>query len=213
MGAAGIAGSLVLFSGDMLFYFNGAQTDLLANMADIPPQRILLSGLTSLIAAWLYTLGAGQVYYAFQPARRRLRLAIFLSFAAIMIAYGIVHSAYIAIAVSAQHARVFDADIKSAAQLAIAANQTLRTATYIPFGIFSILFAIVVWKKQSHYPHWILLFHPLIPFLLNDFIISRLHGSIKTIVGGGYLNLILLLFFTASTVALGMNRPLSTTHP
>ncbi len=98
LGLAGILGSLMLFSGDMLFYFNGDQTDVIANMAVVAPQRIILSGLTALFAAWLHPLGAGQVYYAFQPAARWLRLPVFLSFASIMVAYGIVYGAYIAIA-------------------------------------------------------------------------------------------------------------------
>ncbi len=102
LGLAGILGSLMLFSGDMLFYFNGDQTDVIANMAVVAPQRIILSGLTALFAAWLHPLGAGQVYYAFQPAARWLRLPVFLSFASIMVAYGIVHGAYVAIATAAQ---------------------------------------------------------------------------------------------------------------
>ncbi len=39
-------------------------------MAAVSSQRIILSGLTALFAAWLHLLGAGQVYYAFQPAAR-----------------------------------------------------------------------------------------------------------------------------------------------
>jgi hypothetical protein len=206
LGFAGILGSLIMLSGDMLFYFNGEQTDILANMATVSPQRIILSGLTALFGTWLYMLGAGQVYHAFQPARRWLRLAIFLTFASIMIAYGIVHGAYIAIATSAQNASALGGDIHATTELAIAANNALRTVTYIPFAIFTILFIPAVWLKHSHYPRWIILFHPIIPFLLNDVITSRLDGSLKAIIGGGYLNLILLLFFTASTVALWLNR-------
>ena len=205
LGLAGILGSLMLFSGDMLFYFNGDQTDVIANMAVVAPQRITLSGLTALFAAWLYLLGAGQVYYAFQPATRWLRLPVFLSFASIMVAYGIVHGAYVAIATAAQIATQTGSDPHALAQQAISANLALRTVTYVPFAIFTVLFIAGIWMKQTHYPRWMILFSPIIPFLLDGPISSHLHGAIKIIIAGGYLNLILLLFFTASTLALALN--------
>ena len=70
LGFSGILGSLVLFSGDMLFYYHGAQTDLVANMSVVSSTRIIVSGLSALIAAWLYTLASGQLYFAFQPAKK-----------------------------------------------------------------------------------------------------------------------------------------------
>jgi hypothetical protein len=190
----------------MLYYYNGDQTDILANMASASSQRIILSGLAALIATWLYMLGAGQIYYAFQPAKRWLRLAVFLSFSAIMLAYGIVHGAYMAIAISAQNASALGADMQALTQLPIAANNALRTITYIPFGIFTLLFIPAVWMRRSFYPRWVLLFHPIILFLLKDVITNHLDGKMKVIIGGGYLNLILLVFFTASTIALWLNH-------
>jgi hypothetical protein len=207
LGISGILGSLTLLAGDMLFYYNGSQTDLIANMAAVSSQRIILSGLAALFATWLYVLGSGQIYYAFQPARRWLRLSVFLSFAAIMIAYGIVHGAYIAIATSAQNAAGLGLDPRALTELAIAANQALRQVTYLPFGIFTLLFIPAVWMKKTFYPRWIILFSPIILFLLNGVITNNLTGKLKTIIGGGYLNLLLLVFFSASTIALWLNRP------
>ena len=202
LGISGIAGSLVLFAGDMLFYYNGESTDLIANMASAAPERIIASGVCALIAAWLYTLGAGQIFYAFQPAGRWLRNAVFLSFAAIMIAYGIVHGAYVAIAVAAQNASAAGLPPDAFTELAIAANNALRQITYLPFAVFTLLFIPAVWMRRTHYPRWMLLFSPIIPFALNGVVVGHLDGRWKTIIGGGYLNLILLLFFTASTAAL-----------
>ncbi|WP_457637578.1 DUF6796 family protein [Oceanithermus sp.] len=68
LGLAGMAGALALFAGDMLFYFNPESTDLMSNMASAAPARIEASALCALLAAWLYTLGAGQVWLALQPA-------------------------------------------------------------------------------------------------------------------------------------------------
>ena len=207
LGIAGILGSLTLFAGDMLFYYNGDQTDLLANMASSSPERIIASGICALIAAWLYTLSSGQIYYAFQPARKWIRLTVFLAFAMIMIAYGVIHGAYVAIAVSAKNAVAAGMAPDSLAALASATNNALRNLVYLPFGVFTVLFIPTVWLKSTFYPRWMILFSPIIPFLLMDFIVGNLEGKFKTIIGGGYLNLILLVFFVSSTIALFRTNP------
>jgi len=206
LGISGILGSLVLFAGDMLFYYNGQQTDFIFNMAVASDQRIIASGLCALIAAWLYTLGAGQVYYAFQPSKRWVRLSLFFSFAAIMITYGVVHGAYVAIATSAKNAVELGMAANSMTDLAVTANNALRYVAYLPFGIYTLISVPAIWTRASHYPRWIIFFSPAIIFLFQEPITSSLHGEWKSIIGGGYLNLLLLIFFTSSTIALARKK-------
>ena len=94
----------------------------------------------------------------------------------------------------------------SLADLAITANNVLRYIAYFPFAIFSLVFIPAVWFKKSHYPRWIILLSPVILFLLRELIVGNFEGELKVIIGGGYLNLILLLFFASSTIALWLNR-------
>ena len=202
LGILGAIGGLVLFAGDMLFYYNGAETDLMKNMALASDQRIIASGVAALIATWLYVLGAGQVYYAFQPAKKWVRLTLFFSFLTIMITYGVVHAAYIAIATSAKISVELGMEASALTRLAVDANNMLRYIAYVPFGIFTVFFTFTVWIKASYFPRWVILFSPVIPFLFADVIIGSLQGEIKAIISGGFLNLILVLFFTASTIAL-----------
>jgi len=206
LGFSGILGSLVLFSGDMLFYYNGAQTDFISNMSIVSSERIIASGISALISAWLYTIASGQIYFAFQPVKKWIRLTVFLSFLAVMISFGVVHAAYIAIATSAKNAAELGVTPSSLTELAVSVNTALRNLTYIPFGIFSVLFATTIWAKNTYYPRWVILFSPIIPFLFTDIIIGNLEGKMKAIISGGYLNLILLLFFCTSTVALWLNH-------
>ena len=202
LGICGILGSLVLFAGDMLFYYANDSTDFILNMGNASSERIIASGICALFSAWLYTLASGQVYYALQPTKKWLRLLTFFSFAAVMITYGVVHGAYIAIATSAKNAVQLGMAPNTFTELAIQANDALRLIAYIPFGIFTILFIPLVWMEQTKYPKWIILFSPVIPFLLNNTIVNSLEGEWKTIIGGGYLNLILTLFFSATTFSL-----------
>ena len=206
LGVLGILGSIVLFIGDMLFYYNGDHTDYIANMAASSSERIMISGVCALIAAWLYTFASGQVYYAFQPAKKWVRVTVFVTFAMIMISYGVVHGAYVAIATAAHNAVALGMAPDSFTELAVATNDMLRYVTYLPFGIFTLLFIPTVWMKQTHYPRWIVLFSPIILFLLSGIITGSLDGKMKIIIGGGYLNLILLLFFTTSTIALWRDK-------
>ncbi len=202
LGIAGILGSLLLFAGDMLFYYNGDQANFVANMAVSSSDRIMMSGGTALLAAWLYTLASGQLLYAFQPAKRWVQMTVFLSFTAVMIAYGVIHGEYVAIATSAQNAVALGAAPDTLIDLAARTNDMLRTITYIPFALFTIIFTPAVWMKKTYYPRWILLFSPVVLFFLNDLITAPLTGKIKIIIGGGYLNLLLFIFFSASTIAL-----------
>ena len=202
LGVCGILGSLVLFTGDMLYYYRGDETDLLANMSAVTDERIIISGVLALIAAWLYVAGSGQVFYAFQPEKASIRWFVFASFVMIMVAYGIIHGAYVAIATSAQIAGEMGLPPGDLTELAVAVNQALRYLVYLPFAVFTIGFTISVWRKRTYYPRWMLIFSPIVPFLLKGVIVGSLEGKMKVIIGDGYLNLILLLFFTSSTIAL-----------
>ena len=202
MGILGILGGLVLFSGDLLFYYDPISTDLKLNMGNASDFRIMASGLTALIASWLYLLGLGQVYYAFKPTKAVARNIVVLSFAGILISYGVIHGAYVAIATSAKLAVQNNLDMETTTALASNANNLLRLLIYPIFALLSIVFIAQVWKKKTLYPRWIILFFPLIPFLLQGILAKFLSGSIRIIILGGFLNLILVLFFAASTIAL-----------
>ena len=201
-GIAGIMGGLVLFAGDMLYYYDGDSINLKLNMGHATDFRIIASSATALIATWLYLLGLGQVYFAFKPSKPWVRNVVVLSFAAILTAYGIVHGAYVGIAASAKLAVQHNLDLETATTLAREANNLLRLFVYPAFAVFSYFFIIEVWKKKTLYPRWILPFFPLVPFLFKSIITGAFSGGMWVVVSGGFLNLILVLFFTVSTIAL-----------
>ncbi|WP_106794697.1 DUF6796 family protein [Aquimarina sp. Aq78] len=201
-GIFGIIGGLILFAGDMLFYYDSSNTNLRENMGKASDLRIITSGVTALLAAWFYMLGVVQVYHAFKPSKPVLRNTILFCFGAIVIAYGVIHGVYVSIATSAKLATQNNLDMNEAVSLAVETNNVLRLFVYPIFGLLSILFIVQVWKRKTLYPRWIILFFPLIPFLIQGFICKNLSGSTWIIVCGGYLNIILIIFFIASTIAL-----------
>ncbi|WP_438423892.1 DUF6796 family protein [Aquimarina macrocephali] len=201
-GIFGIIGGLTLFAGDMLFYYDPSNTNLRENMGNASNFRIMTSGVTALLAAWFYMLGVIQVYHAFKPSKPVLRNTLLFCFSAIVIAYGVIHGVYVSIATSAKLATQNNLEMNEAVSLAVETNNVLRLFVYPIFGLLSILFIVQVWKRKTLYPRWIILFFPLIPFLIQGFICENLSGSTWIIVCGGYLNLILIIFFIASTIAL-----------
>jgi len=202
MGIFGILGGVILFAGDMLYYYDANNPNLLENMGNASDFRIIASGITALLAAWFYMLGLGQVYYAFKPTTAKVRNTVLISFGMILISYGIIHAAYLAIATTAKLSVQHQLDIEIATALASKANQILRLFIYPVFAILSYFFITQVWKRKTYYPRWIIFFFPLIPFLFQGVVNKVLSGNLWIIFAGGFLNLILVIFFIASTIAL-----------
>ena len=202
MGICGILGGVILFTGDMLYYYDANNPNLLENMGNASDFRIIASGITALLAAWFYMLGLGQVYYAFKPTTAKVRNTVLISFGMILISYGIIHAAYLAIATSAKLSVQHQLDMDTATALASKANQLLRLFIYPVFAVLSYFLISQVWKRKTLYPRWIIFFFPLIPFLFQGVINKVLSGNLWIIIAGGFLNIILIIFFTASTIAL-----------
>jgi len=201
-GILGILGGITLFAGDMLLYYNGEQTDRLLNMATASDEKIITSGIFALLATWLYLFGLVPVYYAFRPVSRSVQNAVVILFAGILIAYGVVHGAYMAIATTAKLAHNNHLDLEESARLAIEINNAIRLFVYPLFAVLSVIFIYQVWQRKTYYPRWMVFFFPLLAFLLRGVIWKMLEGKWQIIIAGGYLNLILVLFFTASLIAL-----------
>ena len=201
-GISGILGGLILFTGDMLFLSDLKQTDFLLSMAHNSDFRITASGVTALVASWFYVLGLGQIYYAFKPAEVIFRNLILLSFGGILIAYGVAHGTYVGLATTAKVAAQNNLDLVESTNLARHIFDLIVFLVYPVFAISSFVFIHQVWQKKTLYPRWIILFFPLIPFLLQSIFDNILSGKIWILVMGGYLNVIMIVFFAASTIAL-----------
>ena len=201
-GIFGVVGGLTLFAGDLLFYYNPSSIDLKLNMANSSDNRIVLSGIAGLFATWFYVLGLVQIYFAFKPSKPILKNIMIGSFAAILISYGVIHGAYVAIATSAKLALQNNLDIEQTTLLASETNNMMRLFIYPIFALMSYLFISEVWKKRTLYPRWIIIFFPLVTFLFKGAFVNIPNNSLWIIINGGFFNLILVLFFTASTIAL-----------
>jgi len=201
-GILGMLGGLILFAGDMLFYYHADSTDFILNMAKSSDFKLKLSGISALLATWFYMLGLIHINDALKPTKPFIKNIIIGGFAGIFITYGIVHAEYVAIATSAKIALQNSLDVSSTIFLARDINTVLRLFAYPLFAILSIVFIVQVWQRKTLYSRKMILFFPLIPFLFQGIIANLLSGKLYTIIIGGFLNLILVLFFLASTINL-----------
>ena len=210
LGVIGSLGGLVLFAGDMLLYYDPISTDLNQNMGHASDARITASGICGLVATWFYMIGLAQVYIAFTPSKQIIRTITIVCFGSILIAFGVVHGAFLAIATTAKLSIENHLDINKAVALSQHINQSLRLLVYPIFGILSLVFIHAVWNKNTLYPRWVILCFPLLPFLLEGIITNALPENLWVIIKGGYLNILLIIFFTASTIALWNSNPKTT---
>ena len=203
-GISGIMGGLLLFMGDMLLFYAPVATDKFEVMGHLPAWRIVLSGQSALLAVSFYVLACGQIQHAFEPTKKWLRWTVCGSFVFIMLAYGVVHGAFIAVAVAAQIAVDLDLPAQALSALAVTSNDAIRQLVYPVFGLFSVLFVVAVWTRQTAYPRWLALCSPATFFVVREPLVSRLPENLQSVVDGGYLNLIIVVFFSLATSALWM---------
>ena len=201
-GISGIMGGLLLFMGDMLFFYGPVATDKFEVMGNLPAWRIVLSVQSALLAVSFYVLACGQIQHAFEPTKKWLRWTVCGSFVFIMLAYGVVHGAFIAVAVAAQIAVDLDLPAQALSALAVTSNDAIRQLVYPVFVLFSVLFVVAVWTRQTAYPRWLALCSPATFFVVREPLVSRLPANLQSVVDGGYLNLIIMVFFTLATSAL-----------
>tara|TARA_B100000767_G_scaffold85768_1_gene82437 strand:+ start:9584 stop:9949 length:366 start_codon:yes stop_codon:yes gene_type:complete len=118
------------------------------------------------------------VFNAFRPTKQSLRLLVLICFGFILIAYSIVHGAFIAIATSAKLSTEYNIDLDIAISLATETNQTMRKFVYPIFALLSFVFISQVWKRNTRYLRWIIIFYPLTPFLFQDVICKNIPESL-----------------------------------
>jgi hypothetical protein len=171
-------------------------------MSRMPESRVLNAGTLGLVGCWFYTLASAHIYIAFQPVGTTYAMIVFLTFAAVMICYGITHTAYFAIASGAQVAAQLGSGAESGGKLGNAFYQRLVSITYLPIAITSVMMFYGIVAGRSMYPRWMAAFLPVVIYLLKTLVIRLLKGRLREIINDSYDNLVLLVFFVLSTSVL-----------
>ena len=202
-GISGVIGSILFILGDLLYnHIPGSTDSFFVKMIRQPEARLLNAGTLGMIGCWFYTLASLHVYLAFRPVGEIFAFILFLAFAATMIGYGIGHTAYFAIATGAQVAVREGSDAESGGKLGNAFFQKLIKITYIPVAIFSLMMIYGIITGLSLYPRWMVVFLPIFIYLLKTPVIRILKGHLKEIINDSYDNIVLLIFYSLTTIVL-----------
>jgi hypothetical protein len=202
-GISGIIGSILFICGDLLYnHVPGSKASPVIKMSTLPANRLINAGTLGMIGCWFYTLAATHVFIAFQPAGGLFAAILFLAFAATMICYGIAHTAYFAIAAGAQAAANLGADAEAGGKLGNLFFQRLTYITYLPTAIASVMMVYAVLAGRSMYSRWMVIFLPIVIYLLKTPVTRIFRGRIKELVNDSYDNITLFVFYALSTILL-----------
>jgi hypothetical protein len=178
-GIFGVIGAILFITGDLLYnHIPGSTQKPAEKMSKLPVSRLLNAGLLGMIGCWLYTLASIQIYLAFRPAGGTFAVVIFLAFAVTMINYGIGHTAYFAIASGAQVAVQLGSNAETGGKLGNTFFQKVLYITYIPVGICSLMMVYGISTGRSLYPRWMVIFLPILIYLLKTPINHVLRGRL-----------------------------------
>src|SRR6185295_9083762 len=125
-----------------------------------------------------------------------------------MICYGVAHAAYIAIVAGSHIAAKLGSDIESGGRLGWIFFLRLVNIAYIPVAILSLMMLYGIVTGHSMYPRWMVVFLPIILYLLRTPVVKIFKRQLKEIIGHAYDNIILFVFFVLSTLIL-WNRVVS----
>jgi hypothetical protein len=202
-GISGIIGSILFIFGDLSYnHVPGSKNSPTVKMSKMPVLRLLNAGTLGLVGCWFYVLASWHLYLAFLPAGEIFAFISLLAFGAAMICYGIGHTAYFAIAAGAQVAAQLGSDVESGGELGNTFFQRITYITYIPVAISSLMMIYGIAVGRSLYPRWMLVFLPIIIYLLKTPVTRILRGHLQEIINDSYDNIVLFVFYVLSTVVL-----------
>ena len=209
-GATGLAGALLFFCGDMLFYGHwGAGDTFKEGMLTVLRQgslaRLFTGGLLGPVAACLCIIGFWHVRQNIVPRSPLLGRVVFYALAAMMVAGSALHALWVPRGLAIKYS---DTVGPYAPELIAALRRYWEIAydlTAVPAYLGAIVLAILVVLGKSLYPRWTVLANFGLLSLLAP-LAGRIPAPLGAILAGGFTNLSIATFFLVSLVST-WNRP------
>jgi hypothetical protein len=203
-GLCGLAGALLFFLGDMLFYGyfgSGASfaDGMIATVMRASQERLFAGGLVGPLAACLCIVGFWHVYLNIRPSQVPLGRMVFILFSALMVAGSAVHTLWTARGLALKDCYGQGApcsDLLTAIKSYWALAYNLGA---IP-GYFGavLLFGLVLLRK-TYYPRWTVIANPAVLMVLSP-LADRVPAPLGAMLVGGFTNLSIAAFFLVSVL-------------
>jgi hypothetical protein len=202
-GVAGIAGALLFFCGDMLYYGHGGSganfpDGMLAVVRSASLTRLFVGGLIGPLAACLCLIGSWRVRECIAPRSPVLGQLTFLSGAAMMVAGSAVHALWVPRGLAYRYA-----EQGYPPELLAALRDYWQAAYYVaaaPAYVCSFLLLVAVVFRRSLYPRWTVLANFGVLSLLSPLAVG-VPSPFGAVLVGGFTNLSIATFFLVSLVS------------
>lgn len=201
-GLTGLAGALLFFTGDMLFYghfgsgANFAQ-GMLATVTQASQARLFAGGLIGPVAACMCIAGFWHVYLNIRPSSRFLGRVVLVAFSVLMVAGSAVHTLWTAKGLALKYCSGQGAPCSDL----LAATKSYWTLAYnlgaVPGYIGAVLLVGLVLLRKTWYPQWTVIANPALLILLSP-LATRVPSPVGAILVGGFANLSIAVFFLVS---------------
>jgi hypothetical protein len=203
-GLIGLAGSLLFFAGDMLFYGhlgpgNRFANGMLATVQHASVERLFAGGLLGPIAACMCIVGFWHVYLNVRPQSQTLGRLMFAAFCVLMVAGSAVHTLWAAKGLALKYCSGEQVPCANVLE----ATRAYWTLAYnlgaVPGYLGAVLLAYLVVLKRTWYPRWTVIANPAVLVLLSP-LATAAPAPVGAILVGGSTNLSIAAFFFVSVL-------------
>jgi len=201
-GLSGLAGALLFFAGDMLFYGHfgtGANfaEGMIATVRRASPERLFAGGLVGPLAACMCIVGFWHVYLNMRSPNVLLSRLVFVLFSVLMVAGSAVHTLWTAKGIALKYCYGQGTPCTDL----LAAIKSYWTLAYdlgaLPGYIGAVLLVILVLLRKTYYPRWTVIANPAVLSILSPLAV-RVPSPLGAILVGGFTNLSIAVFFLTS---------------
>lgn len=191
----GLSGSLIMFTGDMLFYYekvSGANYDSVARMSEIPVKRLFAGGIMGPLSTVFSIMGTYLFYIVFRSINKTLAKISVFSLSAFFVFASAYHSVFTNLGFAGRLPEPF-----RSRQLNIISRflDTIYSFDFVFGLLWTIIFLYLILFKKTLFPKWFILFTPTILILLGDTIKGFIPYPLGAIIYGGWINLSFVLFY------------------
>jgi hypothetical protein len=209
-GLCGVAGALLFFGGDMLFYgYFGAGSSFADGMrttvAQASTQRLFAGGLIGPIAACLCIVGFWHVYLNVRPSSELFRRVMLAAFFILMVGGSAVHTLWTAKGLALKYCYGQGPPCSDLLTIIKSYWTVAYNLTSIPGYFGSLLLMGLVLTRRTWYPRWTVLVNPGVLILLSP-VAAKMPSPLGAILVGGSANLSIALFFLTSVALTWAHR-------
>jgi len=204
-GLAGVAGALLFFCGDMLFYGHfGAGATFHQGMERVvreaPLVRLFTGGLLGPVAACLCIVGFWHVGQNIAPRSPLLGKLVFYILAAMMVVGSAVHALWVPRGLATKYEEPLKAYLPDLFEALRRYWEVAYDLAAVPAYIGAVLLLFAVLFGRSVYPRWTILANFGLLSLLEP-LASQVPTPLGAILVGGFTNLSIAVFFLVSVLS------------